>query len=308
MRLSFKEFFRTIQRALTRGAFHFFYFLLKRVSYATAKMVFALIVPLGMLVTRRHRKIAREALSIAFGSSKSKEEQERIMDICFRNSAQSMLELAYFGLHPSMVKEKVSIEGVENLQKAMQHQKGVIAVTAHFGNFPLMMLRFAREYPTNAIIRPARDPIIEKDFNQFRTDAGLNTIYSLPRQECVNQSLKVLRNNELLFIPLDQNHSTKGGAFVEFFGQKAATPTGPVVFAIRTQAPLLPVFIMRDKEDTHKIVIEPYFFVEQKDTYEVTVLFNVQKITTIIERYVREYPQEWGWMHRRWKDRPAHSV
>ena len=168
-----------------------------------------------------------------------------------------------------------------------------------------MLLRFAREgYKTNAIIRPTRDQEIEKRFLSQRTRLGLNTIYSVPRKECVDTSLKALRNNELVFIPLDQNFGSGAGVFVDFFGQKAATATGPVVFAMRTKAPLLPMFIIRQKDDTHKIIIEPPLYLEEKADDKETILVNTARITKVIERYIREYPQEWGWMHRRWKSQP----
>jgi Lauroyl/myristoyl acyltransferase len=90
-----------------------------------------------------------------------------------------------------------------------------------------------------------------------------------------------------------------------FFGTKAATATGPVVFAMRTKAPILPMFIVRQKDDTHKIIIEPPLYIEEKEDYKETLIYNVARITKIIENYIRKYPQEWGWIHRRWKSRPV---
>jgi KDO2-lipid IV(A) lauroyltransferase len=207
--------------------------------------------------------------------------------------------------HAKMISENVVFEGKEHLDAAFREGKGVVAISAHFGSFPLMLLRCAQEgYKTNAIIRPARDEIIEKYFLSQRSKLGLNTVYSHPRKQCVDTSIRVLRQNELLFIPLDQNFGSGGGVFVDFFGQKAATATGPVVFARRTGAPLLPMFIVRQPDDTHKIIIEPPLQVEERATDQETLEHNTARITALIERYVRKYPQEWGWMHRRWKSRP----
>ena len=89
---------------------------------------------------------------------------------------------------------------------------------------------------------------------------------------------------------------------MDFFGRKARTPTGAVVFAMRTGSPILPVFTLRDGEDSHKIIIEPHFYLENKSTDGETLQYNVQKITNIIERYIRKYPKEWVWMHQRWKN------
>jgi KDO2-lipid IV(A) lauroyltransferase len=93
--------------------------------------------------------------------------------------------------------------------------------------------------------------------------------------------------------------------FVNFFGREAATATGPVVLALRTEAPIVPLFIVRGKDNRHKIIIEEPLEIEKKDTQEETLRFNIQKITSVIEFYIRKYPQEWGWIHRRWKSRPS---
>ena len=160
-------------------------------------------------------------------------------------------------------------------------------------------------YPTNAIIRPSRDETVEKSFQAARSRLGLKTVHSYPREICVSQSLKALRDKELLVVLLDQNTGSKSGVYVDFFGQKAGTPTGPIIFAMRTGAPLLPIFTVRQGDsDTHTLVIEKHFYLEQKATDEETIQYNVQKLTNIIEGYIRKYPTEWGWMHRRWKSRP----
>jgi KDO2-lipid IV(A) lauroyltransferase len=264
---------------------------------------------IGYLFVVRQKRIAMESLNFALGKEKNQDELKRIFRACFRNLGQGMMELIYFMGHPAMIKEKVYFEGKENLDKALSQGKGVIAVSAHFGSFPLMLLRCAQEgYKTNAIIRPARDETIEKHFLKQRSSLGLNTIYSHPRKDCVNHSIRVLRENQLLFIPLDQNFGSAGGVFVDFFGEKAATATGPTIFARRTGAPIVPMFIVRDDNDVYKIIVEPAMELEDLSDEKESILINTQRITNKIEHYVRQYPQEWGWMHRRWKSRPAENL
>ncbi len=278
---------------------------INKLPYHAVKIMAAVFITIGYWFTVRQRRIAWESLQIAFGREKSANELKRIIWACFENLGRGMIELIYFMDHPAMIKQKVFLEGKEHLDKAFQEGNGVVAISAHFGNFPLMLLRFAREgYKTNAIIRPTRDQEIEKHFLNQRTKLGLKTIYSQPRKECVETSIRALRNNELVFIPLDQNFGSGAGVFVDFFGQKAATATGPVVFAMRTKAPLLPMFIIRQNDDTHKVIIEPPLYLEEKSNDKDTIVINTARITRIIERYIRQYPQEWGWMHRRWKSKP----
>jgi KDO2-lipid IV(A) lauroyltransferase len=148
-----------------------------------------------------------------------------------------------------------------------------------------------------------RDSRVEKIFMAKRNRLKINTIYSQPRKACVDNSIRALRNNELLFIPIDQNFGT-GGVFVDFFGRKAATATGPVVLTRRTGAPIVPCFVVRQKDDTHEIIFEPPLNLEEAKTTQETIIIDTQKLTSIIESYIRRYPAEWGWIHRRWKSKP----
>ncbi len=301
---------RRFKRTAARYVYYFFMWYLRTVPYWVVRWMTSFFIFVGYRVIWKLKKHARESLSIAFGKEKSQQEINAIFKQCFENFGRGALELGYFCMHPTMIKEKAFFApgSKENLDKALAEGNGVIGVTAHYGNFPLMLLYFGQVgYKTNAIIRPSRDEVIERDFQELRSRLGLNTIHSYPREACVHQSLKALRNNELLIIPVDQNTGSKSGVYVDFFGQKAGTPTGPVVFALRTGAPILPIFTIKDHEDVSRIIIEPHFHIEKKETDAETLQYNTQRITTIIEKYIRAYPHEWGWMHKRWKSRPKEN-
>ena len=255
----------------------------------------------GYRLAKKQRKIALESLFIAFGREKTPEERTRIARECFISMAKSGLELIYLMERPALLKQRVYLEGKENLDGALRKGKGVILVSAHLGNFPLMLAKLSLEgYKVGGIMRPMRNQLVEKVFNEKRVKLNIKTIYSIPRNTCVYNSISSLRDNELLFIPLDQNFGT-GGVFVDFFGRKAATATGPVVLARRTGAAILPCFIIRQKDDTHRVIFEQPLLLEEKETEQASIVHNIQKITAIIESYIRCVPQEWGWIHRRWK-------
>jgi len=299
---------KKIERTFVRWAYYFFTWLFKVLPYSVIKAISGFLLSITFLILGRMRRTAMSTLEIAFGKEKSQAELKKICKECFNNGGRGAIELGAFITRPSLIKENFTFEGNsrENLDAALKEGHGVIGISAHFGNFPLMLLYLAQlGYPTNAIIRPSRDEIIEKDFQDARSRLGLKTVHSYPREACVSQSLKALRDQELLVVMLDQNTGSKSGVYVDFFGQKAGTATGPIIFAMRTGAPLLPIFTLRNGEsDTHTLVIEKHFYLEQKATDEETIQYNVQKLTNIIERYIRKYPAEWGWMHRRWKSRP----
>lgn len=258
---------------------------------------------IGYRFAKKQRKIALDSLSIAFGDTLPRERLEQIAKDSFTLMAKSAVELLFLMDRPELLKKRVHIEGLENLDQALARGKGVILVSAHFGNFPLLMSKIALSgYDISGIMRPMHDLRVEKIFVKKRDRLNVKTIYSQPRNVCVNKTIEVLRNNGIVFIPIDQNFGT-GGVFVDFFGRKAATATGPVVLAQRTGATLLPCFIIRRKDDTHELIFEPPMVLEEGRNSQGTVLINIQKLTNVIESYIRRYPADWGWIHRRWKSK-----
>jgi len=293
------------QRALARYGLYTFAWLFERLPYRFVRITTEILIAIAFQCTIRQRKIAEESMDIAFGDEKTSLEKRKIIKKCFENFGRGMTELLYYMAHPKEVDQKVTFEGKEHLDAACAKNRGVIAVTAHFGNFPLMMLAYAlKGYKTSSIIRAARDEELSEYLERKRTAIGLKTIYDKPRRECVLNSLAELRDNGLVFIPIDQNFGSGGGVYVNFFGQKAATATGPAVFALRTGAVILPMFIIRQTDHTHKIIIEPPIALEERSNEKETIGATMAKITDLIEKYIRQYPHEWAWMHRRWKSRP----
>lgn len=263
-----------------------------------------LVAGLGYYLAGRQRKIALESLTIAFGKEKTLPQIKKIIKTSFRFMAEQGLELMFLIDKPTLIREKVTIEKEEVLKSCLSRGRGVILVTAHFGNFPLMMAKLSLEgYPIYGIMRRMRDERVEKIFSKKRKFLGINTIYSQPRKTCVEESLRVLREGKILCIQLDQNFGTKG-VFVDFFGRKAATATGPVVLALRTKAAIIPCFILHNLTGGYKIIFEPEYKISLAKTFDETILLNIQALTGIIEKYIRGYPEEWSWIHRRWKSRP----
>lgn len=260
---------------------------------------------LGYIFAAKQRKIAFESLSVAFDREKSADEIRQIAKDCFSCLAKSAVELMFLIDKPQLLKKRILLVNKEHLDAALIKGNGVILISAHFGNFPLLLAKLSLEgYKTSGIMRRMRDERVEKIFIKKRQKYNVKTIYSQPRTVCVETTIRALRNNEVVFVPIDQNFGT-GGVFVDFFDQKAATATGPVVLAQRTKAAVLPCFIIRQPDDTHRIVFEPQLELEEGKTPQETVLINIQRLTSIIESYIRKYPAQWGWIHRRWKSKSA---
>lgn len=262
----------------------------------------------GFFVAVRPRKTSLESLSIAFANTKTDQELRKIAKQSFCGMVKCVFELLVILEQPQLIKNKVKVEGLENLKTALSKGRGVIALTAHFGNFPLMTTTFAKlGYPSNVMMRYMRDERANVVFQEKRDKAGIRSIYTTPRQACVSDTLSALRRNEIVFMQMDQNFGT-GGVFVNFFGKKAATPVGPIIFAQRAKASIVPMFIVRNSNDTYKIIVEEEFELKEGKDKDETILINAQALTNITERYIRKYPAEWGWMHRRWKSRPSEEA
>ncbi|MDD5044803.1 MAG: lysophospholipid acyltransferase family protein, partial [Candidatus Omnitrophica bacterium] len=238
---------------------------------------------LGYRLAKKQREIALESLTIAFGREKTAAEIKKIAQDCFGFIGKSGLELVYLMEKPRLLKRLVTIEGKEHLDKALEKGKGVILISAHFGNFPLMLSRLSLEgYSVFGVMKYMRDERAENLFYQKRSRMGIKTIYTKPLKECTENCLKALRSNGLLFLLIDQNFGSGGGVFVDFFGQKAATAPGPVVLAMRTHAAIMPCFIVRQPDDTHKLIFEPAIGLETDKAPGETVTANIQKLTGII--------------------------
>ncbi|MCA9401030.1 MAG: lysophospholipid acyltransferase family protein [Candidatus Omnitrophica bacterium] len=296
-----KQFFRSLGR-YTLIAVRFLIAHMPQWLYRALSRVFMLI---GYCVMINKRKLAIESLTGAFKTEKSDEEIFAIAKHCFKNFGEGMVELLFYADRISKIKEKISFSGKAHLDQALEQGNGAVLISAHFGNFILMYLRLVLEgYKTNVIMRRVRDKEFEKYISQFRDEKGIQTIYDLPPKQCVQKSIKALRRNEVLVILLDQNYGGAGRIFVDFFGRKAATAAGPVVFSSRTQAPVLPIFIRRLDQDKHIIEIEQALALMKAEDPQEELVKNVQMITEVIEKKIRQYPHEWGgWMHKRWKSR-----
>ena len=300
--MNLRTFKKKASRAAARNSMVFATWLVEHLPFSLVDRLLRILLSIAFRFTFRLKRIARDSLKIAFQNEKSEEQIEKIIHDCFKTIRKGIVELLYFSRFPDRVGTLFAYEGKEHLDAALQKGNGAIMVTAHYGNFPLMMLQLAKSgYKVNVIMRRARDGKIADIILRIMTRVGVNTIYTQPRRTCVLESLKVLRNNELLFILMDQHFGSDGGVMVDFFGQKAATAPGAIVIANRTGAPVLPIFNVRQEGNQQKIFIEPEMPLKKCATDEETIRENVAALTRIIEQYIRRYPHEWGWMHKRWK-------
>ncbi len=223
--------------------------------------------------------------------------------MCYINLAYSVIEFIHMPkINKDNVSEWVSYEGLENLKSAYSQGRGVIFITAHFGNWELMAYAQAlMGYSSNIVIRPLDNIYLDKVVKRFRSGSGNKFI---PKKKAAKGILRCLRKGQSVGILIDQNVSIGDRVFVDFFGTPASTITAPAIFAQRTNAAVIPAFIIRQDNGKHKVIYEPELKLIQTGDQKENIRQNMQQFTAQVEKYAAKYPQQWFWMHRRWKTRP----
>jgi KDO2-lipid IV(A) lauroyltransferase len=272
----------TVRRGIFKAAFSLFYHL-----------------------SPRHRLITLHNLKCAY-PKKNMRYLGTIAKGAFRNLG---IVVAEFFEIPSLTRENiydlVECEGFENYTKAMSKDRGVLFFTAHLGNWELMAISFALlGQPATFIYRPLDSPVLENLVKYVRACKGNRP---LPKERATKQIVRRIKKNEVVGTLLDQNMAWQEGVFVDFFGRPACTTDGLAVLAIYTEAPIIPAFMVRMETGKYRFVIGEEVEIINTGNLKRDALINTQNFTKIIEGFVRNYPDQWLWVHQRWKTK-RHQV
>src|SRR5262245_19495551 len=271
----------------------------RSVAYRTAKRL----AWLGFHVARRQRRAGLRNLEMAFPEL-SGTAREDILRGSFDNLGRLLVEFTHLPeLNKGNVCRFVVHDGLENYLEGLRRGKGVIFMTAHFGSWELSSFAHAvYGYPLKFVVRPIDNPCVEKLISRYRTLSGNIPIQ---RRSAARDILKALRQNESVGILFDQNTTRSEGVFAEFFGLTAATTPSIALFALRTGAAVVPGFLIWDESlQKHRLRLDPPVELIETGDLERDVLENTKHFNKILESYVRKYPDQWLWIHRRWKTRP----
>jgi len=251
----------------------------------------------------KERKKTLEHLELAFSGEKTPKELKRIGQRVFQNLGRTVAELIHFQKFTrETIDQWVTVEGSSKLDAALQRGKGGIILVAHFGNWELLARTMAlKGYRGNIIVKAVYDPQFDKLLKDIRNVPG---IHYINRDESPRKFLEVFKKNEFLGILADQDIDSVEGIFVPFFGRDAYTPVAPAQFSIRCDAPIFPCFMVRTEKNQHRLIIEDPLYAEKDLDREEAVQKLTRKWMMVTESYIRRYPDQWVWMHRRWKTRP----
>ena len=195
--------------------------------------------------------------------------------------------------------EWVEFEGLEYYREVMAQNKGMLSIVAHFGNWEMMTRAFPLvAEPIGIVYRPLDNPILDNLMEWVRTLDGNSLI---PKGGSGRQIIRLLKQNKVLGILSDQNVSVREGIFVDFFGRPACTGAGLAVIAMRSGAPVVPAFMPRMKNGKYRLIFQPPVTIDNTGDYEKDLFTNTQRFTKVVEAMVRQYPDQWFWLHQRWK-------
>jgi KDO2-lipid IV(A) lauroyltransferase len=251
------------------------------------------------------QKTARRNLEIALPEL-SASEKEKIIRGTFESLGRHLGFVSHFKrFEREDIRDLIEVVGKEeHFDPARESGRGILFFTGHFGSWEVFnLLPPAFGYGMNILVRRIDNPLIEGFVDDFRTRFGSVT---LDKTKSARKMFRVLENGELLGILADLNVQEKEGVFVDFFGVPASTTTSIAKLALNTNAVVLPAFaVWEESKRKYVVYLEPPVEYEKTANSAEDIKKLTQDITTVVEKYVRKYPEQWLWIHKRWNTRPA---
>jgi KDO2-lipid IV(A) lauroyltransferase len=250
------------------------------------------------------RKTSLLNLSRAF-PQKSKKELQHIALKTYQNFSKTIFEFIQLQqMTREQLGNRIAFYQLDVLYQAINKNKGTICVSGHFDNWEFVAAAIAGEnFPIQAVAKPQSNALVDRLIRNTRESKGVTLIKP---GVSVRSVLRALKQNQIVLLLADQD-AHEDGAFVDFLGQPSSTPTGPAVFALKQQAEILFCISVRKKDNRHHIYFEKIKTDDLKAFNQETVKTLTQRHTTLLENYIREYPDQWFWMHKRWKTTPENT-
>ncbi|MBN1384919.1 MAG: lysophospholipid acyltransferase family protein [Elusimicrobia bacterium] len=254
---------------------------------------------IAFYILRIRRNIVMRNLTLAF-PDKSFNELLRIARKTYRNLAMSMIEVLSFPkLNDKSFEENFDFEGSEYLDDFLKRKKGAVLVSGHFGSWELLGAAVCKKgYPMDVLVLNQHNRFVDTVLNSYRKSKGVGIIQL---KFALKWGLKSIKRGRFLAALVDQDAGRRDGIFVDFFGRPASTSQGPAVFALRTDVPIAMAFCIRQPSYVkHKAKFIPVDF-KKTGNYGKDVELLTLRYTQILEDFIRKYPDQWFWFHKRWK-------
>ncbi len=278
-----------------------FFSLLGAIPRRHARSTADVIGRIWFALDRPHRKVALDNLKTAFGDEKNEAERRQIAKTAFGNIAMIPFEIGWsLGLEMDEILGHCRIEGLEHIRAAHAKGKGVLVLGLHLGNWELLpAISSSFGYQINMIYRPLDFTPADIFFLNYRRRFGGRPI---AKKKSMRKLISALREKACVGILLDQDPRRAAGIFVDFFGKPTCTNKGMAQLAMKTRAPVLPIFSARQGTE-FVAYIGPEIPLIDTGHKESDLHKNTEAYNMALERIIRQYPDQWLWMHKRWKTR-----
>lgn len=274
-----------------------FLFLVARLlPYRVAAGIGGVLGRFACFLLARERERAAAGLALAFPERDPMWVRSAVRQT-FLHLGRSLMEA--ISLRPTLLSSVVTINGIDRIRGALEQGRGLVYVAGHIGNWELMAGAIGQAFPLSVIAAPLKPEPMNDLIVALRTKFGVKTIIR-GRPGAAKELIRVFRENRVLGILIDQDTDVEG-AYVDFFGKKAWTPTAAAQMAIRFNAPVVFGYIHREGDGRHEVTIEGPIEIIRTGDEDDDIAVNTALFTRRIEQAIRRDPVQWVWMHRRWR-------
>ena len=249
------------------------------------------------------RRVGKRNLQVAFPDMPARERGKLVRKV-FTSLGRQFAEVCLFPRYTAQnVSDVVIYDGFENFDRASQRGKGVLFLTGHLGGWELSAFAHSLYgHPLYFVMRPLDNPYLDALVRRYRTMHGNTPIL---KDDPARELLRAMKRGSTVGILMDTNMTPPEGVFVDFFGIPACTASGLARIALRTDSAVVPGFTLWDPVlRKYRLRFDPALQLQRTGNNEKDILANTQLFTKVLEDFVRRYPEQWLWVHRRWKTRP----
>ncbi len=259
------------------------------------------------LFDKKHKKIALNSLMHAYASELNPRERYLLARKVFENSATMLFEHARFHkMNPDDYTKLFKVTGLQHLKAAQAKGRGILCFSGHLGNWEVAsVISFLIDITFSVVYKKIEYPPMEDYIKAKRASSGCKM---LPLHNALGGVLASLAKGEAVVLIVDQNsRKREHSVFIDFLGRKASANMGLAKLALGSKAPVVPIFTYRKNGWTH-LEFLPEIPLIQTGNEKEDILTNTQKYHGIIEDYIRKYPDQWFWLHNRWRTRPLDEI
>ncbi len=282
--------------------------LLGKIPVSAGNMAGDILGALWFAFDKKHCKLTCSNIKHAYGSEKSDVEVKILARRVFQNIARMLFEHTRFhGMNPEDFSRHFSLKGFENLYSAHAQGKGVLCYSCHLGNWELFsVIPYITKLQFSVVYQTVEFAPMNRYINEKRAFTGAASM--IPLHNALDRVKACLAKGDIAGLIVDQNvRKRHRGVFIDFFNRKACVHKGLAMLALSTKAPVLPVFTYRDKGKIYIEILPQVPLIqtedEQKDIFDNTKVYH-----SIIEKQIRQYPDQWFWVHNKWKTRPLEEL